>query len=117
MAWEQIALLRLYIDDPDPQGDGAQSFFTDAQLGDTLGQFDDNLHTAAGELWLMKAANVSTWYQASLDGSFLSREQVWEHCMEMARFYTNKGGGDPSSWKSVKVETDESANETASSEF
>jgi len=86
MSFEPIALLRLYLGDPD-LGNGVGDAFTDAQLQDLLSLHDDEVVASAADGWRMKAATVSTWYQATTDGSSLSRHQVFEHCMAMAEVY------------------------------
>lgn len=105
MSQEQVELLRLYISDP-----SGNEFFNDPKLEEfiTANTFDGvvNLNAAASKLWAIKAGNVATWYTASMDGSFLSREQVFEHCLRMAAYYGSEGGGDPASWKSIEMDSE-----------
>ena len=84
----QLALLRLYIADPS----GASEYLHDDTLDTLYTQADNDLFATAAEAWRMKAANVASWYLANIDGSFLSRNQVWEHCMAMAEHYGKLSG-------------------------
>jgi hypothetical protein len=85
----QLALLRLYIADPS----GTTEFLHDDTLQILFLQNDSNLFATASECWRIKAANVADWYLANIDGAFLSRNQVWEHCMAMVDHYSNISGG------------------------
>jgi hypothetical protein len=87
---EDIAMLRLKIADPA----GASAFLTDAQLEAVISDAGGDLDGAASECWRIKAANVADWYQASLDGAFLSREQVFDHCMRMAETFQDRSSTD-----------------------
>jgi len=99
-----VALLRLYINDP--AGDNQK--FSDPTLQGAIDRAATDLYTAAAEMWGIKAATVSDWYQTGLDGSQLSRQQVWEHCMEMAKFYEERGtGGHELVNVELQVESDE----------
>jgi hypothetical protein len=84
----QLALLRLYIADPS----GNSEYLHDDTLETLYTQADESIFGAAAEAWRMKAANVADWYLANIDGSFLSRNQVWEHCMAMADHYGKLSG-------------------------
>jgi hypothetical protein len=86
---DQLALLRLYIADPA----GNTEFLHDEMLEALFSQNDENLFATASECWRIKAANVADWYLANIDGSFLSRNQVWEHCMAMVEHYSAISGG------------------------
>lgn len=104
MSADQIELLRLYIDDKSPDevfDDPKLEEFIDANTLDG----EVNLNAAAAKLWAIKAGSVASWYTTSLDGSFLSRSEVFNHCMKMADFYGAQGGGDPASWRSVKMDS------------
>jgi hypothetical protein len=85
----QRALLRLYIADPA----GTTEFLHDDTLDTLFSQNEENLFATASEAWRIKAANVADWYLANIDGSFLSRNQVWEHCMAMVDHYGQLSGG------------------------
>lgn len=89
MSDADIALLRLYLADPA----GANEVFTNAKLALLLDQNEDDVYAAAADGWRVKAANVSEWYMVNVDGAFLNREQVWEHCIKMAEHYEKIGGG------------------------
>jgi hypothetical protein len=84
----QLALLRLYIADPS----GTNEYLHDDTLDLLYTQGDGDVFAAAAEAWRMKAANVADWYLANIDGSFLSRNQVWEHCVAMADHYGKLSG-------------------------
>lgn len=99
MTQEQVELLRLYVDDKSPG-----EVFDDPKLEEFITNNEGNLNAAAAKLWAIKAGSVATWYTSSMDGSFLSREQVFDHCMKMADWYGNAGGGDPASWKSIEMD-------------
>lgn len=81
---DDIALVRLYIDDPD----GGTPTFDDLKIQAFLDSQGD-AHSAAAELWLVKAANVADWYSVQLDGGMLTRQQVFDHCMLMATTHRN----------------------------
>lgn len=89
MSWETIALLRLYIDDPA----GAEEVFHDIELQNTLDDSGSDVHAAAAKLWSIKAATVHKWYLSQIDGAFLSRNQVFDHCMAMSKYHEDKGAG------------------------
>lgn len=84
----QLALLRLYISDPA----GTTEYLHDDTLNTLYTLADDNIFATAAEAWRMKAAHVADWYLANIDGSFLSRDQVWTHCMAMADHYGKLSG-------------------------
>jgi len=84
-----IALLRLYISDPP----GNNEFLHDSDLQILLDNNDDGVEAAAADGWRIKAARVAEWYQMTLDGAFLDRGQVFEHCMAMAKHFEETGGG------------------------
>lgn len=84
----QLALLRLYIADPP----GTDEYLHDDTLQNLFTANDDDLYATAADAWRMKAANVADWYLANIDGSFLSRDQVWTHCMAMAEHFEKTGG-------------------------
>lgn len=52
-----------------------------------------NLNAAAATGWEWKAAKASGDFRFSEDGQSFSREQVFEHCMRMARLYSSGAGG------------------------
>lgn len=80
-------LLRLYLNDPS----GENQVFT---LRTLQRLYDDagSLGGAAAAGWRIKAATVHDWYLANVDGSFLSRDQVFTHCIAMAEMYDKSGG-------------------------
>lgn len=84
---EQLTKLRLFIDDPA----GNDEFFTNETLAVFITDAQDDLSAAAAELWKVKAARVSEWYTVNMDGNFMSREQVFDHCMKMSASYANSG--------------------------
>lgn len=47
---------------------------------------------AAAEGWRWKAAKVADNVNFSADGLTMSASQLFDHCMEQARFYASKGG-------------------------
>lgn len=49
-----------------------------------------DLGLAATEGWRRKAAKASGNYKFSADGNTLSREQIFRHCLEMARRYSSQ---------------------------
>jgi len=84
-----IELLRLFLADP---AGNTESFHDDILT--TL--WDDNsedVYAAAADGWRIKAGKVAELYAAQIDGSYLSREQIWEHCIRMADHYEKLGGG------------------------
>lgn len=84
----QLALLRLYIADPAGTGE----FLHTQDLEVLFSENDEDLAATAAAAWRVKAGDVAGWYAANIDGSFLSRQQVWEHCMTMADHYSAKSG-------------------------
>lgn len=86
-----LELLRLYVDDID---DGTHELFLqDNDLEAILDSVTDDVHAAAVKIWLMKAARVNEWYQANIDGSYLSRDQVFDHCTKMADYHKQYASG------------------------
>lgn len=85
----QLALLRLYIADPA----GQSEYLHDDMLEILFLRNEENLFATASEAWRIKAANVADWYLANIDGSFLSRNQVWEHCIAMVDYYSKLSAG------------------------
>lgn len=83
-------LLRLYIADPSDDNNEA---IDDQTLDLIYEQTEGNLAAAAARAWRIKAGTVADWYLANIDGAFLSRDQVFEHCMKMAYMYDTAGGG------------------------
>jgi hypothetical protein len=108
MSAADIALLRLYLSDPA----GAKEVFTDEKLQTLLDNADGDVNSATGAGWRIKAASVADWYQMNVDGAFLSRDQVWFHCIRLAEYYEKISGG---SLVNVKMDSgfiqDESAPE------
>lgn len=88
-----VSLLRLYLSDPNPGPAGTTPVFTDNQLTELLTRAEGDVNTAAAEGWRIKAGSVADWYDVSLDGSVLSRDQVWKHCMNMVSTYEALSGG------------------------
>lgn len=84
---EQINKLRLFIDDPA----GNSELFENSVLAGFIDDAADDLSAAASELWKVKAARVSEWYTVNMDGNFMSRDQVFAHCMKMSESYANSG--------------------------
>jgi hypothetical protein len=104
-------LLRLYLNDPA----GASEVFTDVVL-QRLYDDSGSLEACAAKGWRIKAATVYEWYLANIDGSFLSRDQVFSHCIKMAETFERSEGGSIS--QSIEVIMTGSANDsTSSSEF
>lgn len=89
MTWDTKALLRLYIDD---DRDGTERF-DDPQLDDFLADADEDVHLAASQIWEIKAATVHDWYLSQTDGALLSRDQVFDHCMAMAKHHEKRSSG------------------------
>jgi hypothetical protein len=109
MTVAEVELLRLYIDD---KKDGTEKF-NDDQLQDFIDRFGEELHAAAAEIWGIKAARVTEYYLTNIDGSFLSRNQVFDHCMAMADFHRHGGSAD--TMESVQLSTGNTSD--SSSEF
>jgi hypothetical protein len=80
-------LLRLYLDDT-----SESPVLTDDELDEILAKVDGEFYGAVSEGWTVKAGKVASWYDASLDGSNLSRDQVFDHCIQMAEMYGSRGG-------------------------
>lgn len=101
-----LQLLRLYIDDRDT-GTGTVTI-EDPELQDLLDATEGDVYGAAGKAWAIKAARVAQWYQVSLDGSFLSREQVFDHCMSMSKYYEMRSTSGTGGASIVSVKMDSS---------
>jgi hypothetical protein len=93
MAFTEIEQLRLYLADPDEKADGNGLVFTDEQLNNLIDLYPEDLNAAAADGWKMKAASVADWYQANTDGSKLSRQQVFDHCLKMIEKYEESAQG------------------------
>lgn len=65
---------------------------------DTLGAsyyltcYTYNLEAAAADVWEQKASHAAKGYGFSADGGQFHREQVFAHCMDMARKFRNMAG-------------------------
>lgn len=106
-----VSLLRLYLSDPSPAPAGKSPVFTDTQLKELLERAENDVNSAAAEGWRIKAGSVADWYDVSLDGSVLSRDQVWKHCMNMVSTYEALSGGQ---MKNVRIQvTPEDESETS----
>jgi hypothetical protein len=53
--------------------------------------YDLNRAAAAG--WMMKAGKASNHHAVTMKGRIFSAQQVYDHCMEMAREYKKRIGG------------------------
>lgn len=101
MTTSEIELVRLYTDDRD---DGTHELFLeDDEVQSIVDGASNDLHTAASRIWGMKAARVHEWYTTSLDGSYLSREQVFDHCLKMAEFHKGYASGELVSTRMVNT--------------
>jgi hypothetical protein len=87
MTLDPVKQLRDYIADPK----NGTELFDDPELEDYITTFGGDLHAAAAELWGIKAATVATWYQMNVDGSYMAREQVFEHCLKMQTHHRSFG--------------------------
>lgn len=90
MTWDNIALLRLYVDD---RQEGTE-VFPDTELQNFLDASGGDVDLAASKVWLVKAASVHDWYFSSTDGAILSREQVFDHCMTMSKHFEGRSSGE-----------------------
>lgn len=88
MSATQLGLLRRYL------GDDHEDAFDDPALQDLLDQYPDDINAAAAAGWRIKAASVSEWYRAAIDGQFLDRAQVFDHCIAMATKYQDLSAGE-----------------------
>lgn len=83
-----LALLRLYLNDrTEPY------VFDDTELTDLLDGAGGDVDAAAAEGWKIKAGTVAEWYDVNIDGSALSRSDVFDHCMKMRMQYLSSSGG------------------------
>lgn len=105
----EITLLRLYIADPA----GSDAKFPSPTLEAIIENHENDLYAAAAEVWSIRAGDVHEYYMAQIDGSLMSREQVFEHCLMMQKMYEQKAGN-----KMTNVALDSGfTSEEASSEF
>lgn len=86
--WDQVSLLRFYVDDKATDPD---KLFSDPELQEFIDANPDDLHTVAADIWGIKAARVSEWYLAQTDGSLLARQQVFDHCLKMQDYHRGQG--------------------------
>lgn len=82
------ALLRLYLNDPA----GPENVISDPQLDQLYVAAEESLEGTAARAWRIKAATVADWYLSNIDGAFLSRDQVFDHCVKMAVYYEEVSG-------------------------
>jgi len=108
---DQIALIRMYTDD----SAGPDEVVHDPEL---RGLWDllESVEGVAARVWRIKAAKVSEWYLTNVDGSFLSRNQVFDHCIAMAEYY-EKLGGTSDVAVNVGLTGPNAVDDSASSEF
>lgn len=106
-----LELLRLYLADPLGGLNGGE-LFKDHELERFLSDASD-VAGAAATGWRIKASRVAEWYNVSLDGSELSRGQVYRHCIDQADHFSGISSGVITS---VKMSTDYQSN-TEESEF
>lgn len=89
MTLDSLWLLRLYLDDTDLT---EKPFFDNDTLNHFLEGVGGDVHAAASEGWTVKAGSYFDWYLANIDGAFMSRDQVFKHCMDMADTHRSQGG-------------------------
>ena len=83
------------LDDTTYNDDDIRAYLSNWALVDSEGRDPDNddwteaydLHAAAAEIWEEKAAKVSHQHDFSADGSSFSANQMYNNCMEMARYH------------------------------
>lgn len=83
------ALLRLFLADPA----GNDEVFHDDMLEQLWDDNDEDIYSAAADGWRAKAAKAHELYTAQIDGSLLSRDQIWYHCIRMAEHFDKMSGG------------------------
>jgi len=83
----QRQLIRLYANDPS----GPTEVVKDAVINELWTEVEV-VEAVAARMWRIKAGTVSEWYLTNIDGSFLSRNQVFDHCIAMAEHYETLGG-------------------------
>lgn len=109
---EDRALLRLYIADPA----SPSAALSDDELDGLNEVAGGSLEGTAARAWRIKAARVADWYLANVDGSFLSRDQVFDHCLKMAQYYEGISGTSYST-ENLALTGPNSVSEASSSEF
>lgn len=87
MTTEEIRTLRLYTDIPA----GSDQFLDDSDLQVFFDAADGDVNRAAAEIWKVKAARVNEWYTVNMDGNFMTRGEVFEHCLKMSTLYASGG--------------------------
>lgn len=90
MTLSDIQLLRLYLSDPSREDE----VFTSTKLQDILDRNSGDVNGAAADGWRVKAATVHDWYLSQTDGSLLSRQQVFDHCMSMVEHFSKRSSSD-----------------------
>lgn len=95
--WDTMdkTLLRTYLHDL------TESAVSDDILDQLIGQNPDDFNAVVSGGWRIKAGTVSDWYDASIDGRVLSRDQVFKHCIKMAELYSSEAGANI---KSTRIE-------------
>ena len=89
------SLLRTYLHDSNEKA------ISDAVLDQIIARIGDDFNAVVAEGWRIKAGTVSDWYDASIDGRVLSRDQVFKHCLKMAELYRSEAGANI---KSTRIE-------------
>lgn len=83
----ELRTLRLYVDDPA----GDSQFLDDSVLLTFIEAAGGSLNNAASEIWKVKAARVNEWYTVNMDGNFMTRGEVFDHCLKMSASYAAGG--------------------------
>lgn len=83
----ELRTLRLYVDDKA----GQDQFFDDSTLQQFIFDAGGDLNNAAASLWKVKAARVTEWYTVNMDGNFMTRGEVFDHCLKMSQSYAAGG--------------------------
>jgi hypothetical protein len=81
---QQVATLRPMIDEPD------STTYSDEILKTLIDQVEDDLDTAAAQIWEQKAARFSTLVDVSESGSSRSMSQLYKNAAAQATYYAKK---------------------------
>jgi hypothetical protein len=65
-----------------------------------------DLHAAAAEVWRKKQSHYARAVNFSTDGHSISREQLYQHAAEMAKYFEGMGGGGFGTMNVMRSDTD-----------
>ena len=92
MAMTPLARLRLLLSDPLPD-DGSDPMFSDQELSDILSEAGDDPERAAGEGWIMKAANYAELVDVTEGNASRAMSDLHSHALAMVKQFQRSSTG------------------------